>query len=214
MNTKMFHRQLSVINEDAYSYPITVIGAGAVGGTIVLVLAKMGFNNVTVYDNDTVEIHNVPNQMYGKDHVGLSKVEALNQITSMLTGVKIQYKEELFGAETPVDPYTLYISAVDSLAARRNIWKRLKGLSNLYLDTRMGLEQGSIRLIQCDNTDYEKSLDIKPSEAACTARSIMYTPFVMAGYIGWIVKALANKEEIKIPSAWYLGIGGMTVEAM
>ena len=57
-------RQLEIAYPSQFKdRPITVIGAGGIGAATVVALAKTGFENITVYDFDTVEQHNLPNQL-------------------------------------------------------------------------------------------------------------------------------------------------------
>ncbi len=83
-----FHRQLDVLDVPRLARtPITVIGAGAVGSFTVLALAKCGAECITVYDDDTVESHNLPNQWYRLTDLGRPKVEALRELVREMTGV-------------------------------------------------------------------------------------------------------------------------------
>src|SRR3989344_5433153 len=85
-----FWRQLDIFSPDKFKTPITVIGAGATGSYIVWLLAKMGCRDITVYDFDKVENHNLPNQIYSPSSVGKKKVDALAETILSATGVKIK----------------------------------------------------------------------------------------------------------------------------
>ena len=63
MENNRFWRQLDLCPPDKLTFPITVIGAGAIGSATVVTLAKMGWSNITVYDEDDLADHNFPNQM-------------------------------------------------------------------------------------------------------------------------------------------------------
>jgi len=54
-----------------------IIGCGSVGSTLAELLARFGLTNLTMYDFDAVEPHNLANQMFRQEHVGMSKVDAL-----------------------------------------------------------------------------------------------------------------------------------------
>src|SRR5690554_7355564 len=62
----------------------------------ILQLAKLGITNITVWDFDVVEEHNVPNQLFGLNDIGKPKVEALKQIVAEHTGTEINIKNEKF----------------------------------------------------------------------------------------------------------------------
>lgn len=59
---------------------IHIIGCGSVGSTIAENLARCGVKNFDLWDFDTVEPHNIANQMFRQQDVGRSKVEALRDI--------------------------------------------------------------------------------------------------------------------------------------
>ena len=48
-------RQLDILPPEQTITPITIIGAGAIGSFVALSLAKMGFDDITVYDFDKIE---------------------------------------------------------------------------------------------------------------------------------------------------------------
>ena len=56
---------------------IHIIGCGAIGSTVAENLVRFGLTKITLYDFDTVEPHNIANQMFTEADIGKSKVEAL-----------------------------------------------------------------------------------------------------------------------------------------
>jgi molybdopterin/thiamine biosynthesis adenylyltransferase len=54
-----------------------IIGCGSVGSTLAELLVRFGLTNLTLYDFDKVEPHNLANQLFTQKHVGMPKVEAL-----------------------------------------------------------------------------------------------------------------------------------------
>lgn len=57
---------------------IHLIGCGSVGSTLAELLARAGFTKITLYDFDTVEAHNLANQMFVQSDVHRPKVEAVS----------------------------------------------------------------------------------------------------------------------------------------
>ena len=95
-----FHRQLDVLDVPRLARtPITVIGAGAVGSFTVLALAKCGAERITVWDDDSIESHNLPNQWYRLADLGRPKVQALKALVLEMTGVDIEIAQERFQGE-------------------------------------------------------------------------------------------------------------------
>lgn len=56
---------------------IHIIGCGAIGSTVGELIAKTGLTNITLYDFDKVESHNIANQMFTENDIGKYKVDAL-----------------------------------------------------------------------------------------------------------------------------------------
>ncbi len=59
---------------------IHIIGCGSVGSTVAENLARNGLTKITLWDFDTVEPHNLANQMFRAKDVGQLKVEAVKDI--------------------------------------------------------------------------------------------------------------------------------------
>ena len=56
---------------------IHIIGCGSVGATVAENLARCGITKFTLWDFDTVEPHNLANQIFRQHDIGKTKVEAL-----------------------------------------------------------------------------------------------------------------------------------------
>lgn len=59
---------------------IHIIGCGSVGSTVAYLLARIGITNFTLWDFDTVEPHNLANQMFRQKDINKPKVDALLDI--------------------------------------------------------------------------------------------------------------------------------------
>lgn len=166
---------------------ITVIGAGATGSWLVLQLAKLGISNITVYDFDDVEEHNVPNQLFGLEHVGMSKVFALQQIVKDQTGLQITAKHEKF-THGRLRGYVFIM--VDSMSSRKDIFTTsIKAKSNvkLMVEPRMGLNEGRIYnviptdSVQCRRWEECWYPDSEAEVSACgTSQSVITTAILTA----------------------------------
>lgn len=197
-----FWRQLGILDPNQeLNFPITIIGVGGIGSPTEFLLAKLGCADLTAYDKDILEAHNFPNQMYRLEDLGKPKVEALKEIIKAFTGIEIK----AINAEYVDQPLKgVVISAVDSMPARKQIWKNVKNKPQirLYIDAGMGGEVGQIYAVNpCDPDQiefYEKTLidDEKAVEAPCTERAIIYNVFWIAGVIGDLVKKFAKKEKV------------------
>lgn len=59
---------------------VHIIGCGSVGSTVAENLARSGVTKMTLWDFDTVEPHNIVNQMFRNKDIGKRKVDALKDI--------------------------------------------------------------------------------------------------------------------------------------
>lgn len=174
-------RQQDLCNaQDMEGLRVTIIGAGAIGGVTTLFLSKMGVPEVEVWDGDTVEEHNVPNQMFGPNFIGMHKVEGLQVVCENLVGADIKTHAENY---TDQELKGVVISAVDSMKVRESIWKAViaqRADIPLYIDARMGGLAGWVQAVEPNNPahrlEYEATLytDAEAQEEACTARAIIY----------------------------------------
>src|SRR3990172_4551051 len=122
-NSERYLRQLEILPPEKLRFPITVIGAGAIGSATVVTLAKMGRSNLTVWDDDLLESHNIPNQLCQMSMVGRPKVEALQALTLELTDVTIRTENRRYQGQRLEG---VVIAAVDDMTARQSIWRRAK----------------------------------------------------------------------------------------
>ena len=74
---------MNLIKMDGFFHPsqakgaVHIIGCGAVGSSIAFILAHCGVTNFSLYDDDTVESHNIANQMFRETDIGKFKVDAM-----------------------------------------------------------------------------------------------------------------------------------------
>lgn len=182
-----YWRQLGIFAPGKFNKPITVIGAGATGSYIVWLLAKMGCRDITVYDHDKVENHNLPNQVFGLEDIGKKKVIALAAAVEAGTGVKIKPIPKKFSkGQLAGIVYVL----TDTMASRKAIWEssiRYQLSVDLMIETRMGAEGGMIYAVKPCLPDhiaaYEQTLytDAEAEKSPCTSRAIAPTVATLAG---------------------------------
>ena len=120
---------------------IHVIGAGAIGSVVLELLAKAGLTNITVWDFDKVESHNIANQMYTENDIGKYKVDAIaERIISINPEIKRGLKLEREGWHgQPLAGYVFL--CVDNIDLRREIATANKDNMNVkaMFDFRMRL---------------------------------------------------------------------------
>ncbi len=202
MNDMRFLRQQDVVDaEKLANLQVTLIGLGSIGSVTGLYLCKMGVCNLTCFDSDIVDVHNVSNQAYGMSDVGLLKADAFSVLVENQTGllpntICNQYDgRQLSG---------IVISAVDSMKSRETIWKGIRDQAGvrLYIDARMGLETLIVHTVRPqireDRVRYSQTIvpDGQAYQEPCTARTICYTPLMAASVVCNLVKRFVNHEQV------------------
>jgi len=209
-----FLRQLDILPPEQLTFPITVIGAGAIGSAAVITLAKMGCSHIAVWDDDILAEHNVSNQMCKPSAVGRPKVDALAELVWDLAEVRIHCRNERYRGQRLEG---VVIVAVDSMTSRMEVWKRVKFDTGvpLLIDARMGAEFGRLYAIRPSDPDdvdfYESNLypSSEAEEGPCSARAIIYCPALVAALIALLVKRSATGEPP--PSEILLDLPGLHV---
>lgn len=187
-------RQSDLIPVDVLSKKITIIGAGAVGSWTALALAKMGFLNLEVWDDDVVSVENMNNQMYPITSIDEPKVQALGDMINMFTGHKIVTIKGRYEGEKIIGD--IVISAVDNMKVRKSIWDNSQ--ATWFIDPRMGAESALLYVMNrhdpADKVTYPKTLhsDEEGVHEPCTAKSTIYCANFLSGLVARSVKQVAT----------------------
>lgn len=195
-----YHRQLDLEPLDRLQKArVTIIGCGAVGSFTAFTLAKMGVGRICVYDDDRVEEHNIPNQLFAVGDCGRLKVEALRDMVLRFHGVDVEACPVRY-VDQPLSG--IVVVAVDAMDARLAIWEQVRyriGI-DLFIDSRMGAEVGKVMAIRpADVGDvewYESTLHTSREALPerCTEKAIIYTVLgIAAAVCGKIKKHLAGQ---------------------
>ena len=205
-----FLRQLDLVTPEALETPVAVVGCGGIGSFAALALAKMGCRHMTLYDDDKVEEHNLPNQLYRPTDVGRPKAEALVEIVRSFTGTAPD------AVVARVDGQRLtgvVVAGVDRMRARRAIWQRsvrYRAAVPLFLDGRLGAEVIRLYAIRPADPDdvrfYSGTLydDAEAEPLGCSGAAIVYTGFAVGSLIANQVKRFAMGERVRREVLWDL----------
>lgn len=187
-------RHLSVFSPHAFGRRrVDVVGAGATGSKIVLDLAKLGVENIHVWDFDQVEEHNIANQAFGLDDIGALKVEALAKLVKATTGTVIHTHAERVDGSQNLGEIVFLLT--DTMSSRKEIWDKslkFKLKTNLLIETRMGADSGRVYTVNPNKPghikEWEATLypDDETEVSACGASvSVGPTAEVIAGLAVW-----------------------------
>lgn len=183
-----YWRQAGFFDPCSTNVKVTVVGAGAIGSHLVDILANMGVRDITVYDFDKVEPHNLPNQAFLPCHIGMPKVEALKRLVYEKTGVEIVAHDMKVESLENLEGYL--VVCPDSLTARKQIVlssARMNRKVPRVIDVRMGLQYGRVYSIDPCNRNHLESwvAETKPEDDdtisnPCNMIAIASTAHVLA----------------------------------
>jgi len=206
-----FWRQLDIFTADTFNIPVHIIGVGATGSYIAETCAKMGIQTIVVYDFDTVDDHNIPNQYFGLSDFNKPKVEALAVKLEEATGIKLttfNRKVNRIGGISGV-----VFLCVDSMDARKKLWDSCLKYNpevELVVETRMGAEFGKIFCVNPNNPDHieawEATLfeDKESDEPVCTNRAINTTVKTLSGIA--VHSIVCHRKKEAFPNETFLSM--------
>ena len=127
--------------------PLVLCGAGALGSLLADNLARQGFRQLTVIDDDRVELHNVGTQLYRQEDVGAFKVDVLHAHCFRATGIEMTtFNKRL--AESTVHKFLrgagLVVDTFDNSASRRLVSQYCQQNSLACLHLGMNADFGEV----------------------------------------------------------------------
>lgn len=177
---------------DLKNSAVHVIGVGAMGSRIVDLLARLGVENINIYDFDTVEEYNITNQLYTSEDIGKEKVVALQTHIYKINPKAIKRIYDKGYDKQSLNGYVFL--CVDSIELRKTIAENNKMNPNIkaMFDTRMRLtdaqsygadwnkpEQVQAFLSSMDFSDTE-AVEATPISACGTTLSVAPTVVMTA----------------------------------
>lgn len=172
--------------------PIHIIGVGAIGSYLAQQLVKLGVTNLHIWDFDTVEEHNLTNQVYELYDLNTLKTFAL-KTKLLLVNPKAEIHQHDKYTDEPLSGYIFL--CVDSVELRKHIIEVNEFNMNIEFvsDGRIALTSGQVfsakwdvksdveqLLMQCDFKDSEVST---PVSACGTTLSVSPSVLVTVSYL-------------------------------
>jgi hypothetical protein len=190
----------------------SVIGLGATGSRVPLALKNMGAKKITIFDDGEVKPHNNSNQLFSENHIGMFKVDAVNDVLKYFGHEEVKAKKEKATGQTRLGQVVFLLT--DTMPSRREIWEgAIKNHPNveIVVETRMGVYDWRIYTVNPVNPDHVKFYNEKleydsdqTSESACQSKtSIGSTASIIANLavsqvIGWYNMKYNNKPPIDL----------------
>lgn len=161
-------------------------------------LSKSGMLQVTLWDSDSVESHNIPNQAFGVGMVGRNKAEAMAEIVKRDTGLQYKHKGHWNGEKLG----SVVFSCVDSMKVRKKILESME--KGLFIEVRMGVYHGQVFAIDTSIEEDRKfwhshyvSDDVIEEKSACgTSLTIGNTANLLSSIAGWQLIKHMNDEKV------------------
>ena len=180
-------RHISVFNPTAVKDDIHIIGVGATGSFVAMMLARMGVPVINIYDFDDVEIHNIPNQYYDTGDLGKLKAEALaDKLRLINPDITVNVGKEAVKPEDVSNMSGYLFSLVDSMKVRKELWEAAKANTNLInvWESRLGSDQARVYSLPIEEglnyARYEQDFyDDDNAEVSACGTSITVLPIVM-----------------------------------
>jgi len=171
-----------------------VVGVGAVGRQVALLLAAAGAAAIDLVDDDAVGEENLATQGYAPADVGRAKVDATAAACRAVNpAAAVVARAERFRRSAvrelpcfrPGGGAAAVFCCVDSVAARGVVWDAVRPRAAFFADARMAAEVVRVLAVArpADDARYAATL-FAPDRAyagACTARSTGYAAAVAAG---------------------------------
>lgn len=195
---------------------IIVAGIGGIGSNVAFQLARMIPANLTLYDDDVVEMVNMAGQLYSYNDIGKSKVDAIADMISRYTSMRqvLAIKDKFTSSKEPGD---IMICGFDNMVARKvffNSWydhvqKKPKEERSkcLYLDGRLSMDTLQIFCFTGDDwyniERYAKEFlfaDYEAEETVCSMKQTTYLACMIGSLmINLFTNFIANQLNPVIP---------------
>ncbi len=207
LNTERF----SGIFQVPQFYPIAVIGAGGIGADVIITAGKMGFTEIVVYDDDVVDEINIATQFHKISDIGIPKVNAIYEASREYSGAMIYPYQERVVPETNFPfPVEVVISAVDSIAARQDIWKSILNTiedvegPRWYIDCRMAAMEFQMYVVDLNKArviyEYGNRLlsisDDDVEDLVCTEKATTFCAKLAAAHVGAELMHIVKNEAV------------------
>ena len=198
---------------DASRWGVTLIGLGGIGSNLAIQLGKMGFNPITIIDGDKVAEENVGTQLYRQSDIYDWKTASIfDRLSEYAPDIEVLTRTTLVDEDTPWFELQapIIISAVDSISARKDIWRALANHDlhaddgwSLYLDVRMGLETAQVWAVTGELHDnYEAALmaqdDSLIPDLPCTSKATFYGGALAASCAAYVLRRFITGQPLDL----------------
>jgi molybdopterin/thiamine biosynthesis adenylyltransferase len=146
-----FLRHADYVGPENFIDTVNIIGLGAVGSHLAMLAARMGVHKFRIFDGDKVEPHNLSNQAYDSEHIGMYKAEALKEVlTRFNPRVQVEVHNYFYESEKHKDLIKGFLLiAPDSMKVRRDLYDTFKDNFEIagVIEIRLGFDYGECNVL-------------------------------------------------------------------
>jgi molybdopterin/thiamine biosynthesis adenylyltransferase len=209
-NRQYFTAQSGLIDpSDASKWQVVLIGCGGLGSFIGPLVSKLGIGELHLYDFDTVEESNIGGQNFIPSEINKLKIDC---VASRCIGTVSTFWERVdINTEYKLSKPTIFISAVDNMKTRQDIYHSVKNLTNArcIIDPRMGGEIGKVEYCDLLDMDSRKRYmatlhsDENSTPLPCSERATSYNAMLISSIVGYWVKNVLLTVGPPCAVSWY-----------
>lgn len=210
--TEKFVRQADFLPQEIFrNITFHLVGYGGINSVVGIALGKVGGEDFRLYDDDKIEIHNVPNQLLSAAPraLGMSKVDNGVALIKHLCGDEIYVAghnrrvEKLEDLDLNPQTNNFLIVGPDNMSTRSKCWQiAKKNKIPFYLDARMACRVFKIYCLRTENEQYharyEATLhdDAASEQIPCTDRAVFHTNMMLgAAIVECVRNAIMKKDD-------------------
>lgn len=174
-------------------------GAGGIGSWLTLLLTRAGFN-VTVFDFDSIEPHNLGGQFFGKTDIYKKKVTALKEHVRNFSDKTIKVVDGPYNRNSIANRYMF--SAFDNMKARKDMFENWYHAYSsqedaILIDGRLLMEQMQIFCVTpATAEEYAREhlfSDDEVEDEPCTLKQTSHSAALIASLmVGFFTNHIAN----------------------
>lgn len=141
VDRELYNRQLLFVDEDKFSQyqelNICIIGCGGTGTPTAITLAKSGVKNITIFDDDRIEVHNLPRiDCATREDIGRYKVDVVKEFVEKVSDTKVSaISESVTNYLSTLSKFDLYIGCIDNHTVRAKLNECAIKYATPYIDT-------------------------------------------------------------------------------
>jgi molybdopterin/thiamine biosynthesis adenylyltransferase len=206
-------RHLGIYTIPTY-FRVGIVGAGGLGAMVALIFSKMGVTQLTAWDDDIVSTVNIATQLHQVQHVGLAKVDGLQQTLEAFSDeIIFDAIPERVTEDTCLPPFNLFVSAVDRIDARQAVWRAVaKANIDFYCDMRMAAEEFQVFAVDMHDMQtveryYAQLMSLNDEDVVdlpCTEKATFFCSSIAAGHMGAILRNIVKDQQDSMRLVHYI----------